>query len=201
MPRDIIFGHNIISGMTDNAFDLAALNIAPRLSAYFRRRIRDPGSVNDLVQDTLLKAYRSRGALRDETRFDSWLFRIAHDRMVDHYRRKPTVELRADAACDAPGEADRVTEILECSARCYLETLPKEYRDPVHLAEYEGLSHAQIASQLGVTLAATKSRVRRGKLMVRSLMEARCEFERDVLGRVIAYRVRSAKGTLSETCK
>jgi RNA polymerase sigma-70 factor, ECF subfamily len=187
--------------MTDNAFDLAALNIVPRLSAYFRRRIREPATVNDLVQDTLLKAYRSRGALRDETRFDSWVFRIAHGKMVDHYRRKPTMELCADATGEAPEATDRVTEILECSARCYLETLPKKYRDPVHLAEYEGLPHGQIARQLGVTLAAAKSRVRRGKLMVRGLMEARCEFERDVLGRVIAYRVRGANGAPSETCK
>jgi RNA polymerase sigma-70 factor, ECF subfamily len=187
--------------MTDDAFDLAALNLAPRLSAYFRRRIRDRASVNDLVQDTLLKAYRSRGALRDETRFDSWVFRIAHGRMVDHYREKPTLELSADATSDASEEKDRVIAILECSARCYLETLPKKYRDPVHLAEYEGLSHAEIARQLGVTLAATKTRVRRGKLMVRDLMESHCEFERDVLGRVIAYRVRGADGALRETCK
>jgi RNA polymerase sigma-70 factor, ECF subfamily len=187
--------------MTDNAFDLAALNIAPRLAAYFRRRIRDPANVNDLVQDTLLRAYRSRGVLRDETRFDSWVFRIAHGRMVDHYRRKPAIELHPDAARAAPEEKDRVTEILECSARCYLETLPKKYRDPVHLAEYEGQSHAEIARQLGVTLAATKSRVRRGKLMVRSLMEAQCEFERDVLGRVIAYRLRGGDCAPSENCK
>jgi RNA polymerase sigma-70 factor (ECF subfamily) len=187
--------------MTDKVFDLAALNIAPRLSAYFRRRIRDSASINDLVQDTLLKAYRSRGALRDDTRFESWLFQIAHGTMVDHYRRKPTVGLRADTTREAPGEKDRVIEILECSAQCYLETLPKKYRDPVHLAEYEGLSHAEIARQLGVTLAAAKSRIRRGKLMVRSLMEARCEFQRDVLGRVISYRVRGANCALSETCK
>jgi RNA polymerase sigma-70 factor (ECF subfamily) len=187
--------------MIDNAFDLAALKVAPRLSAYFRRRIRDRASVNDLVQDTLLKAYRSRDALRDETCFDSWIFRIAHGRMVDHYRQKPTIALSTDATGDTSEEKDRVIAILECSARCYLETLPKKYRDPVHLAEYEGLSHAEIAHQLGVTLAAAKSRVRRGKLMVRDLMESHCEFERDVLGRVIAYRVRGADCALRGTCK
>ena len=186
--------------MTDSAFDLAAVNIAPRLRGYFRRRIRDLANVNDLVQDTLLKAYRSRGVLRDETRFDSWLFRIAHDTMVDYYRRKPTFELNGKTTPERPNTTDRVIEILECSARCYLETLPKKYRDPVHLADYEGLSHAEIARQLGLTLAAAKSRIRRGKLMVRRLMEVRCSFERDVLGRVIAYRVRSADDAC-DTCK
>ena len=91
--------------------------------------------------------------------------------------------------------------MLICSARCYLETLPPEYRDPVHLAEYEGLCHVDVARRLGLTLAAAKSRVRRGKIMVRSLMEAHCRFEYDARGNIIGYQLRPKPNCGAACCK
>src|SRR5215212_3803722 len=177
-----------------DAFDLAVVGIAQRLPGYFRRRVRDSSTAEDLAQETLLKAYRCRAALRDQGRVEPWLYRIAHGALADYYRRQARrVELRDDAPQEPVGltDKDQMMRIIVCSARCYLESLPRDYRDPVHLADYEGLPHAEVARRLGLSLAATKTRVRRGKLMVRSLMEARCRFEYDALGNIIGYELRA----------
>jgi RNA polymerase sigma-70 factor, ECF subfamily len=177
--------------MECKAFDLALVDMSGPLRQYFRRRVFDPVVADDLAQETLLKAFRSRASLRDETRLHAWVYQIAQCTLSDFNRRlSPVSRLRNDTPQEQPQIADDVRAVLACSARCYLGTLPTTYRLPVHLAEYEGLSHGEIAQKLGLSLAATKSRVRRGKLMVRNLMEAHCEFEFDRFGKIIAYQVR-----------
>jgi RNA polymerase sigma-70 factor (ECF subfamily) len=178
--------------MNDHLFDRALVEMTACLPGFFRRRVSDLELVADLTQETLLKAYRARATLRQQTQVNGWIYGIARRTLVDHYRRRRTVIL---AGIDLPNPtanaAERVRAALVSSARCYLETLPSTYREAVHLAEYEGLAHREVASRLGLSLPAAKSRVRRGKLMVRRLMEASCRFEYDARGNVIGYQVRS----------
>jgi RNA polymerase sigma-70 factor (ECF subfamily) len=166
------------------------IEIAPRLHAYCRRRVCDPATAEDLAQEALLKAFRGRAALRDETRLEAWLYRIAHGTVMDHYRRRPLTEQWRCEPAEEP-QANDITTVMACNVRCYLETLPKGYRDAVHLADYEGLPHAEVARRLGFSLPAAKSRVLRGRLMVRQLLESRCRFEYDRLGNIIGYQLRT----------
>ncbi len=166
--------------------------MAACLPAYFRRRVSDLETVEDLTQETLLKAFRGRATLREQTRLEGWVYGIARRTLIDHYRRRPAVTVNgAELSHPQVSECGDVRAVLVSSARCYLETLPRTYRDAVHLAEYEGLPHGEVAARLGLSLPAAKSRVRRGKIMVRNLMEARCRFEYDGLGNIISYEVRS----------
>lgn len=181
-----------------NALDLAILEFSSRLPAYFRRRVPDDATAEDLAQETLLKAYRARDALRDHLRVEAWLYQIAHATVVDYYRRKPVI---VDPCREVPVEdcrdRDRVRTVIIETVQCWLETLPRRYRDPVHLADYEGLPHIEVARELGLSLAAAKSRIRRGKLMVRRLVEARCLFEYDALGNIIGYQARTSPACFS----
>ena len=178
--------------MDRKAFDLVLVDMSEHLRRYFRRRVCDSGIADDLAQETLLKAFRSRATIRNETRLEAWVYQIAHYTVTDYYRRNSRVSgVLNEVPQEQPQVADDVRAVLACSARCYLGTLPKVYRIPVYLAEYEGFSHSEVAQKLGLSLAATKSRVRRGKLMVRNLMEGHCEFEYDRFGKIIGYQVRS----------
>ena len=176
---------------THRSFERAMIEMVPRLQAYCRHRVNDAATAEDLAQEILLKAFRGSAALRDETRLEVWLYRIAYGTVMDHYRRKPLTEawLSEPAQASCP---NNITAVMTYNVRCYLETLPRGYRDAVHLADYEGLPHAEVARRLGFSLAAAKSRVLRGRLMVKRLMEARCRFEYDRLGNVIGYQLRSA---------
>jgi RNA polymerase sigma-70 factor, ECF subfamily len=180
-----------VEAMDRKAFDLALVDMSEHLRRYFRRRVCHSEVANDLAQETLLKAFRSRATIRDETRLKAWVYQIAHYTMADYYRRNSMVSgLLNDLPQEQSRVADDVRTVLACSARCYLGTLPKVYRIPVYLAEYEGFSHSEVAQKLSLSLAATKSRVRRGKLMIRNLMEAHCQFEYDRFGKIIGYEVR-----------
>lgn len=59
--------------MNQDAFDCALVELSARLPAYFRRRVSDAAVVEDLTQETLLKAFRGRGALREAARIEAWV--------------------------------------------------------------------------------------------------------------------------------
>ncbi|MFI5335767.1 MAG: RNA polymerase sigma factor SigZ [Opitutales bacterium] len=177
--------------MTAPRFDAGVLAFAPRLRAFIRRRVRDDALADDLAQETLLKVYRSRAALRDDTRLEAWLFQIARGTIIDHYRRqRPQVDLPATIADEPPDEAAALHARLLPSLQRFLGELPPAYREPVRLAEIEGLPHARIALRLGLSLTAVKSRVRRGRALLRTKLQACCRFEFDRLGQVINFERR-----------
>jgi len=177
--------------MTAPAFDANVLEMAPRLRAFLRRRVRDDATADDLTQETLLKVYRSRATLRDDTRLEAWLYRVARTTLVDHYRRRrPTEELPPALAAESRDEIAAMRAAMAASLPRFLDELPEAYREPVRLAELEGLPLAKIALRMNLSLTAVKSRVRRGRKMLRAALQACCRFEFDRLGQVIGWERR-----------
>lgn len=177
--------------MTAVAFDNHVAEFSGRLRAFIRRRVRDDATADDLTQETLLKVFRSRDALRDGQRLEAWLYRIARTTVVDFYRRsRPGEELPANLTTEAPHPAAEASAAMARSLRRFLEELPEGYREPVRLAEFEGLPLAKIALRLDLSLTAVKSRVRRARAMLKKKLQDCCRLEFDRMGRVIGYERR-----------
>ena len=177
--------------MTAPGFDAGVLEFAPRLRAFIRRRVHNETTADDLAQETLLKVYRSRTTLRDNTKLEAWLYQIARGTIIDHYRRqRPLEELPAAIAGESPDEVAALRARVLISMKQFLEELPAAYREPVRLAEIEGLPLARIALRMNLSLTAVKSRVRRGRAMLKRKLQDCCRFEFDRLGQVIGYERR-----------
>jgi RNA polymerase sigma-70 factor, ECF subfamily len=172
-------------------FDHAVADFSGKLRAFIRRRVRDDATADDLTQETILKVYRSRAALRDGQRLEAWVYRIARSTMIDFFRRQRTTqELPETIAAESVDDVAKLREAVMQSARLFLEQLPETYREPVRLAEFEGLPLAKIALRMGLSLTAVKSRVRRGRAMLKRKLQDCCRFEFDRMGKVIGYERR-----------
>lgn len=184
--------------MTAATFDTTVAGLAAKLRQFIRRRVRDDATADDLTQETLLKVYRSRTTLRDGQRLEAWLYRIARTTVIDYYRRKrPTEELPAALAAEPDGEKEEIAafrQAVMATTRRYLDELPAAYREPVRLAELEGLPLAKIALRSGLSLTAVKSRVQRGRAMLKKKLQDCCRFEFDAHGKVIGWERREASG-------
>lgn len=175
-------------------FAARVAEFSTKLHGFVRRRVRDPATADDLTQETLLKVFRFRGTLRDDQRLEAWVYQIARTTLVDHYRRqRPDGELPANLAAEPAETAEEAAAALARSLRVFLEELPEAYREPVRLAEFEGLPLAKIALRMGLSLTAVKSRVRRGRAMLRKKLQDCCRLEFDRLGKVIGYERRNPK--------
>ena len=172
-------------------FDTTVAEFAVKLRAFIRRRVRDDATADDLTQETMLKVYRSRAALRDGLKIEAWLYRIARRTLIDFYRRqRPGAELPENLAAETAEPVEEVSAAMARSLRRFLEELPETYREPVRLAEFEGLPLAKIALRLELSLTAVKSRVRRGRAMLKKKLQDCCRLEFDRLGKIIGYERR-----------
>ena len=175
------------------SFDAAVTGFSGRLRSFIRRRVADDATADDLTQETLIKVYRSRAAVPDTQRLEAWIYRIARNTVIDHYRRRrPAAELPAALAAEPADDLPEFRGAVIASMRHFLATMPEIYREPVRLAELEGLPLAKIALRLGLSLSAVKARVRRGRAMLKKRLQDCCRFEFDRLGQVIGWESRKA---------
>ncbi len=147
---------------------------APWLVRLASRLTRDPAEAEDLVQETVVAAWRRRGQLRDPGALRGWLRRSLVNRVIDRSRRHP-VELLDFAAVEADWRDDDFTvdpeAVLErAELRDELEDalvrLPVIYRIPVVLHDALDWSGQEVAQAMGIGLPAAKQRIRRGRMML-----------------------------------
>lgn len=154
--------------------------------------VRDESLADDLVQEVFLTAQERLHTLRDPTRAKPWLLRIARNRCLDHLRSPATrrrVESPADLdACTCgcgpvPEElpALRTLEQQEMS-QCVqdrLAALSEEHRSILILFDVLGLTHAEIAETLGITMGSAKVRLHRARKAAREVLNQACTVTRD----------------------
>ncbi len=139
-----------------------------RLYRYFLRQLRDAALADDFFQDTWQKVIAARGEWRPDAPFAAWLYRIAHNRLGDHWR---AARLRPQAPDDAearlarlPGHDTPERMLGEFEQRrqlqLALEALPQEQRDVLLLRLDQELTLEQIGAITGVGRETVKSRLR-----------------------------------------
>jgi RNA polymerase sigma-70 factor (ECF subfamily) len=180
--------------MSTAQFDAGVTEFVGKIRAFIRARVPDDATADDLTQETMLKVYRSRASLRDDERLEAWLYRIARRTLIDYYRkRRPSEELPASLKTESEDELGTIRDAVLISTIRYMEELPDSYRVPLHLSEFEGMRMAQIGARLGLSLTAVKSRIRRGRQILKKKLQDCCHFEFDQHGKVIGWERRNPR--------
>lgn len=157
---------------------------------FVKRKAPSADDADDIVQDAFAKIYAHRDALRDKSKIKPWIYQIVRNAIADYYRkRRPVEELTADlplAAETAP--PDYAAEVIACFAST-IPRLPDRYRAALELSELQGLSQKQVAERLGISYSAAKSRVQRGREMLKELLTGCCHIEADAYGNIVDFRI------------
>lgn len=143
----------------------------PRLRRYARALLRDRAAADDLVQDTLERAWSRLSQWRSGSDMRAWLFGIMHNLRVDQLRR-PTLATRSIDADDfevptRPTQTDTL-EVMDLESA--LGRLPDEQRAVLLLVTLEEMSYAEIAATLGIPAGTVMSRLSRGRENLRQMM-------------------------------
>lgn len=165
-----------------------------KLGQFIRARVAEPATAEDILQDVFVKIQKRLPQLQDPATLDGWIYLIARNSIIDHYRtRKDTVEL-SEALPAEPDARDRDIEELKASFRRMIYSLPEPYREAIVLTELEGLKQQELADRLGISLSGAKSRVQRGRAQLKQMLHECCTFEFDRRGKVIDCTPRAKAG-------
>ena len=165
-----------------------------RLRAFIKGRVADASAADDILQEVFLKMHAGLASLRDESKLRSWLYRIARNAIVDHYRaRTPTVALPEWLTHPEADPGDQVPQELSACLQPMIQLLPETYREAVILSELQGLTQKEVGRRQGLSLPGAKSRIQRGRALLREMLTDCCRFEFDRRGRVCAYEQKEGK--------
>jgi RNA polymerase sigma-70 factor, ECF subfamily len=151
------------------------------LFAYVFELVHHEQTSLDIIQETFIAATRHIGSLRDDAKFASWLFGIAHQKCVLHWRKKSGKEILLDEIPDTPDESlDSPDEILirseqEAEFMNALNQLPLPHRSVLLLYYIEDFSLEEIARVTETQIGTVKSRLHYAKKSLRALLEAKHE--------------------------
>lgn len=150
----------------------------PRLRRYARAMLGDRAAADDLVQDTLERAWSRVAQWRPGSDLRAWLFGIMHNLRVDQLRRGslPTHSLDdgdAIGAGEVPTRATQTDRLEVMDIEAALRQLPDEQREVLLLVALEEMSYAEVAAALGIPAGTVMSRLARGRERLRLIMEGR----------------------------
>ena len=166
------------------AFEREAL---PHLNSVYRYALRlsgDPFRAEDLVQETMVKAYRSWHRYNNGTNIRAWLFTILRNTLISQYRRRRNQVENVDLAdvdgftvfelMQQPDPSESFFhELVAEEVVQAIDSLPHDYREVVVLVDVEGLSYEEVADVIGVPIGTVKSRLHRAR---RTLQRALCDY-------------------------
>jgi RNA polymerase sigma-70 factor (ECF subfamily) len=173
------------------------------LLAFISRRVRRREDAEDVLQEVMLRIHRHGGEVESNEAVTGWIYRIARNAIVDHYRRasiRREISVR-DAMEDAESvlarldqddssSADFCEELSRCLAPL-ARRLPETYRDALTMTEFQGVSQVDAAQALGLSVSGMKARVQRGRKQLKALLLDCCQVELDRRGSISDFRSRS----------
>lgn len=157
------------------------------LLAFFRKRVRDASCAEDLLMECFVRIQQGIDGLEDATSIRGWIYRIAHNLIIDHYRKQRPGEELEDVAAPLPEPANEEAMAFGSCVMSMIARLPVRYRDAMQLIEVEGRAQAEVAQLLGLSLSGAKSRVQRGRARLRTLVSRCCKVQIDRRGNVLAH--------------
>ena len=179
---DLVLVERTVAG-DQKAYELLVIKYQRRIERLIGRMVRDSSLVEDIAQETFIRAYRALAQFRGEAQFYTWLYRIAVNTA-----KKALVDLKRDpvvsesALKGGGGDDEDETSVMEneltsaetpetvlaakeiaATVNSAMEALPEELRQAVTLREIEGLSYEEIAEVMNCPIGTVRSRIFRAR--------------------------------------
>lgn len=168
-------------------FEHIYLDFDAKLRNFILGRVGDLDLTEDILQDVYLKIHSHLDGLRDSEKLESWIYQIVRNAIVDYYRRRrPEDELPENLPALQEEQPDATAE-LASSVHEMLNCIPEKYRQALTLTDIQGLTQAEMAAQLGLSVSGAKSRVQRAREKLKAAFLDCCHFEFDRYNKVIDY--------------
>jgi RNA polymerase sigma-70 factor (ECF subfamily) len=162
-----------------NSLGILIERYEPKLSRYAKKFLSDPEDGKDVVQDVFIKAYTNIQQFNVEKKFSSWIYRIAHNELVNALKKKsrePIISFDFDTilphfiTAKERAESKILDEDLKKNLDTYLSKLPAKYREILILYYLEQMDYKEVSEILKIPQSTVGVRLKRAKIALKKLL-------------------------------
>ncbi len=159
-----------------------------RIRAFIYHKISNRSDIDDILQEVFLKIHLNIDNLNDQSKLHGWIYRIAKNTIIDYYRkRKKGICNIDDIEIGFENKEESPEDEIASGLRNMIEALPEKYAKALLLTEFHGFSNIELAEKLGISVSGVKSRVQRGRKLLRDALMKCCHFEFDRFGTIFDF--------------
>jgi RNA polymerase sigma-70 factor (ECF subfamily) len=182
-----------LNAESDHRFHREIAPLADEVGRLARRLARHHADAEDLVQESMLRAYRGLGGLQEGTNPQAWLYTIVYNTWISAHRarqRRPLEQLTGEftdrqlaagnrglSAHSRSAESEALGDAGDSAIATAFKSLPTQLRHTMYFADVEGLPYAEIARIMKCPVGTVMSRVHRGRRRLRTLLATEGEVE------------------------
>jgi len=181
--------HELVKQFIDgkqSSFEILVNRHKDKVYTYIFLMVKNDHLANDIFQETFIKVVKSLnvGKYQENGKFISWVVRIAHNLIIDHFRKEKQMRtfsndeyendiFNSSRFSDATIEDDIIQDQIKDDVRKLVDYLPEEQREVILLRHFSGLSFKEIAEQTNVSINTALGRMRYALINMRKLIEER----------------------------
>lgn len=171
------------------------------LRNFIYKRVKNKSLADEILQEVLIKVYNFCISKSGVKNLRSWLFQIAQNTIIDYHRKQSKITVKEDFV-DVTEEDENIAfqEALDY-IKPMLAFLPEKYALPLKLSDIDNVKQSDIAKKLNLSLTATKSRIQRGRQLLKAEFITCCHFETDATGNIISFDIKSSCAPLQKIKK
>ncbi|ALJ03966.1 hypothetical protein APS56_01830 [Pseudalgibacter alginicilyticus] len=163
-----------------------------RLANFVNSKVKDPDLTKDIVQDVFLKAFTKFDTLKNKEKLVSWIYQITRNEIVSHFR-KLKFDISTEDIESVEYSNDSLTSELAHCISPFINSLPEKYKQAIIMADIENVPQKEIAKRLNISYSGAKSRVQRGRELLKSSYNQCCAISTDIYGNVMDYTAKNRK--------
>jgi RNA polymerase sigma-70 factor (ECF subfamily) len=171
---------------TELTFEDLALKFSKPLLRYLTRMTRNSTDADDLLQETLIRMATDLPQLRSSESVKGWAYRIATNVAIDFLRKKKKTQFEdfndEFANSDSNEEDEYIVDEMNDCIHGVIDKLPPDYRAAIILSDLQGLSVAETAEIMDISIAAAKVRIHRARGRLRDSLNKKCSFYKSADG-------------------
>ncbi|MHA6247002.1 RNA polymerase sigma factor SigZ [Pontibacter sp. CAU 1760] len=173
-----------------------------QLRGFIRKRIQDQEEADDLLQQLYLKLYKNCEQLQEVQNLKAWLYQVTRNAIYDSFRENNRCQSLGEST-ELPAEElpEQSRQEVEALIEPLIDLLPPLYAEALRLSELEGISQKEVAAHLNISYSGAKSRIQRGRDMLKQLFFECCHLELSHDGQVIGAQVKPGCKPLAQQQK
>lgn len=168
--------------------EITWLSLKDKLNSFILSKVPDKAVAEDILQEVFIKLHSKIDTLRDDTKFQPWIYQITRNLIADYFRNLKRENFQNHYIPvleeEDPGNelmAETLSDMIKM-----MDDMPAEYCEALCMTELEGLSQKEYAQKIGISYSGAKSRVQRARSLLKDMLMNCCHYQFDVYGTVLS---------------